>query len=118
FVEQDKLRIDVGFDRKLVEQARAESVDRGNYRAFEGTLVAQPLSPLITFGFSQEGVYFGTDTFAHLVGCSIGERDSNDVINRNFLSTEDFQVSLDKDSGFAGAGSGSYREVTIEGVRG
>ena len=38
-VEQDKLRIDVGFDGELVQQTRTETVNRGNDRAFERAFV-------------------------------------------------------------------------------
>jgi len=35
FIKQDELRVDVGFDGKLVQQARAKSVNGGNYRTLE-----------------------------------------------------------------------------------
>ena len=44
-IQQHKLRIDVGFDRKLMQQPRTKAVNRRDHRSFQRPLVTQPCLP-------------------------------------------------------------------------
>jgi hypothetical protein len=118
FIKQDELRIDVGFDGKLVQQARAKSVDGGDYRTFERALVPQPSATLIAFSGAQKLVNSRANTLAHLIRCAIREGDSNDVINRDVLGAENLEVALNQDGRLTRSRSGSNREMSVESVGG
>ncbi len=49
-IQQHKLRINIGFDGKFMQQTRTEPMDRRDDRAFEGALMTQPRLTFITGG--------------------------------------------------------------------
>jgi len=117
-VEQDELRINVGFDRKFMEQARTETVNGGDYGAFQSSFVTQPRLALLGRRSPQNLVHARAHALAHLVRGAISESDRDDVINRNLFRAQDFEIALDQHERFARTRSGSHRQMTIERVRG
>jgi hypothetical protein len=62
-IEQHKLRIDIGFDRKLVQQTRTQPMDRGDDCAFQRALVTQPRLPFAARFVNVIATMFSTETF-------------------------------------------------------
>ena len=79
--EQDELRIEFCFHRKLTQQARAEAMNCSDHGAFERPFVPQPFLPLITGRCAQNFVNIVPDAAAHLVRSAVRKRDSHNVIN-------------------------------------
>jgi len=65
-VEQDKLRVDVGFDGELVQEPRTETVNRGNDRAFECAFMTQPGLPLAVGYVAQQPIDAIANALTHL----------------------------------------------------
>src|SRR6267142_1337670 len=106
-IQQNKLRIYVGFDRKLMQQPGAKPVDGGDYRAIKRALMAQPLASLFAAGGPQQLVQFFPEATAHLIGSAIRKGDGDDLIYGDVVGAEYVQVTLDQHSGFARARSRS-----------
>src|SRR5712692_10949195 len=117
-VEQDELRIDVRLDRKLMQQARAKAVNRGDHSAFKRALVSQPAMPLVSNGCAEQLVNLLAHALSHFVRGAIRERDRDDVVDGNFLGAKDFEIALNEHERLARARPGRDREVPVERVRG
>ena len=103
FVKQLELRIDAGFDGKLVEQPRTESVNGRDHASVESPLVTYPTRPFITGAEPNQRTEFGAQPLAHLVRGAIGKRDCDYLIDRDILRSEDVQVSFDQDRSLTGS---------------
>jgi len=80
--------------------------------------MTQPPATLVAFSVAQKLVNSRADTLAHLIGCAIGESDSNDVINRDVPGAEDLEVALNQDGSLTRSRSGRNREMSVESVGG
>ncbi len=101
FVEQQKLRIDARFDRKLAQHPRAKTVNRRDHGAVERAFVVEPAPALLVVGDAQHLVEFAAQAFAHFVGGAIGESDRDDLIDGETVFAEDVEVTLDENSRLA-----------------
>ena len=117
-VEQNELRIDVRFHRKLMQQPRTEPVDRGDHSPFQRALMSQPALTLVAFSYAEQVVNRCAHALAHLVRGTIRERDGDDVIDGDFLGAENLEIAFDQHERFTRARPGGDREVAVERARG
>ena len=80
-VEQGELRIDVGLDRKLMEDARTKTVNRRDTSAFQRALVTQPAPAFVSVCLFEEIVNLSTHTLAHFIGGAVRESNRDDIID-------------------------------------
>ena len=116
-IQQDKLRIYVGFDRKLMQQSRTKTVNGRDYRAIERPFMAQPLASLIAGGGSQQLVQFFPEAAAHLVGGAIRKSDGDDLIYGEVMRPENVQITLDQHGGFARTRPGRHGNMPVKHLR-
>ena len=116
-VKKDKLRIDVGFDGKLVQQARTEAVNRRDHATFERALVPQPRLSFLLRRRAQQRIDSIAHALPHFIRGAICESDRDDIVDRNFFRAQDFQVALDQDERFAGARTCGHGQMLIQRVR-
>ena len=114
FVEQQKLRIDARFDRKLAQHARAKAVNRGDHCAVERAFVVEPAAALFFVGDAQHLVELAAQAFAHFVGGAIGESDRDDLIDGETVFAEDVDVALDEDGRLARPRPCRHRDVFVD----
>ena len=118
FIQQQKLRIDPGLNRKLAQQPRAETVNRGDYSTVQGAFVIQPPLSLSAGCDLQNVIESLSQTLAHLVRGPIGERDGHDLIDVQQVLAQNVQVALDQHSRLARTRPGGHRDVLAELVGG
>ena len=118
FVEQQKLRIDARFDRKLAQHARAKAVNRRDYRAVERAFVIEPAPALVFVRDAEHLVELAAQALVHFVRGAIGERDRDDLIDGETVFAEDVDVAFDEDSSLARPRPCRHRDVFIDLVSG
>ena len=93
FIKQQKLRIDSRFNRKLAQQARAETVNGRDHRAIERAFVIEPMLSLVSgAAVCRMQVELCSQSLAHFVGGAIGESDGDDLIDVEMrIATQDVQ---------------------------
>ena len=116
-VEQPKLRIDVRFNRKLVKQARTETMNGGDDGAFQRALVTQPAHPLVAGTFAQQRIDLFPHALAHFIRGAVRKSDCDDVVYCDVLRAQNVKIALNQDGSLARARTRSHRKVTLDGVR-
>ncbi len=118
FVEEQKLRIDARFDRKLAQHARAKTVDCCDHSAVECALVIQPAPAFFFIRDAQHLIEFIAQAPVHFVGGAIGEGNRDDLIDRETSLAQNVNVAFDEYGRLAGARPGRHRDVLIDLVGG
>src|SRR5829696_3133349 len=113
FVEQQKLRVDARFDRKLAQHARAKAVNRRDNRAVESAFVVEPAATLFFVRDAQHLVELAAQALVHLIRGAVRESDRDDLIDGETVFAEDVDVTLDEDGSLAGPRPRGHRDVFI-----
>src|SRR5256885_9405990 len=119
FVEQEKLWINTGLNRKLSQQPGAEAMDGSDYRTIKRALVIQPKPSFICRCGLQDEIELISETLAHLVGGAIGKGDGNNLIDIEVrILAQDVEVTFDEHRRLARARSSRHRDVLVDLVSG
>src|ERR1043166_8045041 len=107
-IQQHELRIDIGFNRKLMQQTRTESVNRRDEGPVQSAFGTKARLALLVRQSTQQSVYAIAHALTHFIRCAVRESDGDDILNRSRFGAQNFQVALDQHERLARARAGSY----------